>query len=294
LPAEDFDQMLPADQQSQRQRNHNDSSPTISKTLKFTDQWIPCREHLDPHNSILPTSNWIKIMGTLPITSLEEVLSSVEKILYREVTETGVVDLDAPWNPIQDEAVPTISPIQSDDNNTDNNSDGCSQQPFQVQAAHVILSPFGRPTGWKVKLYNASMVNALLTQCEPRGCMRVGWKLVQVQEYDPLEEVSHSDTMENTLVVDDSMVRVENCPSTLNQENLRHMLSRYELAPRGDTIIKWKGKTNDGKVPQPMYVVRFSSAAWARAAVRELQNTAVDEKSIKLIQYPRQLLESDS
>jgi hypothetical protein len=38
-----------------------------------------------------------------------------------------------------------------------------------------------------------------------------------------------------------------------------------------------------------MFVVRFASASWARAAIREMQGLRVNGKSIKMIQYPNQL-----
>ena len=54
-------------------------------------------------------------------------------------------------------------------------------------------------------------------------------------------------------------------------------------------MITWKGWTSDGKRAPLMFVVRFASAAWARAAIREMQGLRVNGKSIKMIQYPNQL-----
>ena len=86
-------------------------------------------------------------------------------------------------------------------------------------------------------------------------------------------------------------VRFENCPSTLSEDYLRRMLSRYELTTKGNTIVKWKGRTDDGKIlPSTTYVARFANAAWARAAVREMQSMTLDGKVIKLVQYPKQLM----
>jgi hypothetical protein len=234
-------------------------------------------------------------MGTLPFTSLEEVVSSIEEILWQELTVTGVVDLEAMWNPLKDETVPTVSIVEEDNacdsekGQTDSAMSDTKRQPFRVQAAEILLSPFGRPTGWKVKLANPSMVNALLSRGKSKEGVRVGWKLVQVKEYHPKD-----DKEVDFMLVDDTLVRFENCPPSLDVESLRYLLSRYDLAPTGDTIVQWKGRTNDGKVPQPMFLVRFASPAWARAAVREMQNMHLDGKSVKLIQYPRQMLVNEN
>jgi hypothetical protein len=399
---------------------------------KFRDEYLPCRQHLDPHGRILPTSNWIQLVGTLPVTKVGEVVAAVESTLNKEAYNKlggnnarggGIIDLDAVWNPIQDGHIPpTIhledgndhskthsgrnrcSPvIHNHTKGTDENYDGINdkveddddykislhddviklsyndddgddvegqsiQQQSQhksssssipdllkVHAAHVSLSPFGRPNGWTVQLANPSIVNAILNRSSTLATgnndgqeMRVGWKLVKVHEYHPPVIPSSSNTNickndgdnndgecnnddnENTqmtkaekdrlrrraarankkryrhdndysvalfgtrgvvdaLEVDDSMVRFENCPPTLDAEYLRSLLSRYDLAPMGDTVLKWDGETPDGRVAPLTYVVRFASPAWARAAVRELQATYLDGKMMKLVQYPNQM-----
>jgi len=240
--------------------------------LKLQDEELPCAEHLDPDGTMLPTSSWIHIDGTLPICSLYDIQSAVEKIV-REEAMNGIVDLDAPWNPLQQD-VPTVK---------------VSNEPI-VEAAHVAISPFGRPNGWHLKLANRSLVNAILTRAQ-RESLRVSWKVVQAREYHYHKEknLEEDHAWANGLVVDDSMVRFENCPVRMNTENLRHLLSRYDLAPKGNTIIHWEGVTSDGKRAPRMFVVRFASAAWARAAVRELQSTRIEHKTVKVIQYPKQL-----
>jgi hypothetical protein len=103
---------------------------------------------------------------------------------------------------------------------------------------------------------------------------------VQVQEYEYSKEKEERDdpAYANGLVVDDSMVRFENCPPDLTDEYLRYLLSRFDLAPQGKTVIEWRGRTTDGKRAPLMFVVRFASAAWARAAVRELQSMQIGGK----------------
>jgi hypothetical protein len=325
-----------------RNRNRNNRFPNV----QFRDVNLPCRRHLDPHDSTgLSTSNWVQIFGALPMTSLEEVLNSIENILIDELTSSdkdGVIDLDSFWNPLQDASIPMISPFaeqprideptkeheivlldqeedeevtynnSSNDSNSEptttgddnddcynsnedaNNTDAKQIEPFRVRKAHVVLSPFGRPTGWNLELANASMVNALLSASNDSrisGSIRIGWKFAQVKEYHPPPSPVDKDPKDSTtmLTVDDTMVRFESCPNTLTQDHLRHLLSRYELAMTGETIVKWKGMTNTGDYPPLTYVVRFSDAAWARAAVREMQAFELDGKTMKLIQYPRQL-----
>jgi hypothetical protein len=214
---------------------------------------------------------------------MAEVVSTFENLLVQEA-ERGIIDLEADWNPVQDAQVPTLS--IDDDNSI-----------VEVQAAHVVLSPFSRPNGWHLKLPNRSMVNALLTRAREQH-IRMAWKLVQIEEYDYISSKQRDDGKEQdyaranfgSTIVDDSMVRFENCPGGLTDEYLRYLLSRYDLAPQGNTVIRWRGRTSDGKEAPLTFVVRFASAAWARACVREFQSMKIDDKLVKLVAYPKQLL----
>jgi hypothetical protein len=230
---------------------------------------------LDPKGTILPRNEWIHVNGTLPICSLDEVISSFEKMLKREESECGIVDLEAPWNPLQDENVPTHSLDPS--------------TPI-IEAAHVVISPFGRPNGWYLKFSNRSLVNTILTRSQ-QNHIHVTWKVVQIKEheYDKETALQEDPAHANGFVVDDTMVRIENCPYGLLEEEIRLRLSRYDLAPKGKTVIRWEGETNDGKKAPLMYVVRFASAAWARAAIREVQSLRLNGKIVKLVQYPKQM-----
>lgn len=323
---------------------------------RFRDASLPCRQHLDQNNSMgFPTSDWVQIFGALPMTSLEEVLDSIENILRKEASESegsGIIDLDALWNPhVDGEDLPLVPsvlevPIQdpsseerpeyvldedtsvgnsnssdgnqnenennSDlDSNDDANGDTTTTVPmesFRVVKAHVNLSPFGRPTGWNLKLANPSMVHALLSVAHNnrvRGSIRIGWKFAKIKEHHSPSKKSSSSSRSSKegqppaydrsdtrtmLVVSDSMVRFENCPQGLTEDYLRHKLSRFELTPKGSTIIQFKGRTSDGRTPPLTFVVRFASPADARAAVREMQGKLMEGKPLKLIQYPKQLL----
>ncbi|KAL3930447.1 MAG: hypothetical protein SGBAC_011763 [Bacillariaceae sp.] len=249
--------------------------------LRLKDAILPCHEHLDPDGSILARSEWVHVNGTLPITSVEEVIEAFETHLLREAEMWGIVDLEAPWNPVEEAAVPTLSldPWMTEDG------------PLRlVEAAHVVISPYGRPNGWYLKFPNRSLANALLSRAQQEH-FHMAWKVVQLSQhqYDPDREQEQDYAYQNGLVVDDSMVRVENCPPGMRDEDIQLRLSRFDLAPEGKTVIHWKGRTNDGKRAPLMFVVRFASAAWARAAIREMQGLRVNGKSIKMIQYPNQL-----
>ena len=258
-----------------QQRRQSFSSKPLRR-LKLKDERLKCAQHLDPLGNILPKSEWIHVNGTLPICSLNEIVGSFENLLRKEEKEFGLVDLEALWNPIQDSKVPTLS-LEDNENAI-------------VQAAHVVISPFGRPNGWLLKLANRSLVNAVLSRSQ-QNHIHVTWKVVQVKEYEysKEKEIEQDPAHANGLLVDDSMVRFENCPYGFKEEELRLRLSRFDLAPTGKTVIKWKGETTDGKKAPLMYVVRFADASWARAAVRELQSMKINEKTIKLVQYPNQM-----
>ena len=343
-----------------RNGNHNSRPNQRLKIEKrkigrYRDASLPCRQHLEEQSGWkeYPTSDWVQIFGALPMTSLNEVLDSIENILRKEASETeasGIIDLDALWNPhVDGESLPLVPsileiPIQdlsveerpeylldedtsvsnsnsSHENKNENeieneneNLDDSSTMPmesFRVLKAHVNLSPFGRPTGWNLKLANPSMVQALLSVAQNnrvRGSIRIGWKFVKINEHHPPKKSSSSkrkrrkkgqplpydlNDTRTMLVVSDSMVRFENCPQSLTADYLRHKLSRYELTQKGSTIIEFKGRVSNGetwRITPLTYVVRFASPAFARAAVRELQGRMIEGRRLKLIQYPKQLL----
>lgn len=260
--------------QSTRSSVDDDTNSSDDFVLTLRDERLPCAQHLDPDGTTFPTSEWISINGTLPICSLEEVISSVSTILMEEEYK-GIIDLEAEWNPVQDPQVPTL---RFDD-----------PRPL-IEAAHVVLSPFGRPNGWNIKFANRSLANSILDRAKDEH-LRVAWKVVQMKEYHYSKEKEEAEdyALANGLHLDDSHVRIENCHSDLDSEYIRYMLSRYDLAFSGTTIVEWKAKTNDGKVAPLMFVIRFADAAWARAAVRELQGTRLNAKNVRFVQYPNQL-----
>jgi hypothetical protein len=112
-----------------------------------------------------------------------------------------------------------------------------------------------------------------------------------VNLYD--DDVNDEDYIHRTDDFDDSVIRIENCPHAITVDDVRHLLSRYELLERdgaGPSVYRWLGRTVDSRQPSdPTYIVRMKDPSWARAAIRENQNLHINGKFIKLIQYPRQL-----
>ena len=166
----------------------------------------------------------------------------------------------------------------------------------------------GRPRGWHLKFRNRSIVNAILSHAQEHTIYD-GWKDIQVYEWKPpplqedMQEISPKDSggvqgiddlrsedSRESLIVTDSMLRVENCPGTLSSHDLMLMMSRYDLSPTGRSVQEWKGMTEDGNKKAPlMYVVHFADPSWARAALRDLQSTEFDGKVLRFAQYPRQI-----
>jgi hypothetical protein len=251
------------------QKKHTQTRKTYQLSTNFENETKTCAQHLDPQGMILPTSDWIHVDGILPNSSLEMVVDTFSKVLVNEQA-IGIVDLDALWNPVEDPAVPTLAPLDND-----------SEQHW-IQAAHLVLSPFGRPTGWYLKFQNRSIVNSIIShaQLHPLFC---AWKPIKVTEYNYRQE-----PLSPNPVVTDSMIRFENSPKFLTADQLRLMLSRYELATEGNTVVQWQGSV-EGKTAPRMFVVRFADASWARAALRDLQSTVVEDKTLVLAQYPQQI-----
>jgi RNA recognition motif-containing protein len=142
------------------------------------------------------------------------------------------------------------------------------------------------------------MVNALLLKAQTTkgNVTHIGsWKAVKITEYKEEEENDNTASAGST-DFDDSVVRIENCPTTINIDDIRHLLSRYELLEvlGRPSIYLWTGKTPDNKRPSDaMYIVKFKDPSWARAAIRENQNLSINGKHIKLIQYPKQLTKNE-
>ena len=250
-------------------KNNQQPRKTYQLSTNFENETKTCAQHLDPQGKLLSTSDWIHVDGILPNSSLEMILDTFSKVLVNEQA-IGIVDLDALWNPVDDPAVPTLAPMDY------------NEQHNWIQAAHLVLSPFGRPTGWYLKFPNRSIVNSIVSHAQNHPLL-CAWKPIKVSEYE-----YRPDPLSPNPVVTDSMIRFENSPRSLSADQLRLMLSRYDLAPEGNTVVQWKGSV-EGKTAPLMFVVRFANASWARAALRDLQSTMVENKTLVLAQYPQQI-----
>ena len=195
-----------------------------------------------------------------------------------------------------------------------------------VDEARVMLSPRGRPAGWKIKFLNRSIIYAFLNSTQERALM-CSWRVVAAQEWSPkverdimppeltpkvtvsfdkvstdekfsaLEPIGNNRSFYDELELDplrmnwldDSVVRVENCSEQVSEQDLLHVFSRYDL--KSPSVVRWvSGGSDVTRDPIPSFFVRFAGASWARAAVREKQSTIICGKAIRLIQFPRQLI----
>lgn len=208
-----------------------------------------------PERVKLPTSSWIQLRDVPPLATLDDICSSVGLVLDIE-HKIGIRDLDSVDGRFINPSTPW------------------------VKCAKTLLSTHGRPTHWRIELENRSIVNAFLEHAKEAKFMCV-WKEVAVSEWHLGDEAIQFE-------VNDSMIRVENCPSTMTVDILRHVFRRYDFARSGTSILRWD-EPNTSSVHN-MFVVRFADPSYARAAVREMQGLRIGEKELRIAQYPKQLM----
>jgi hypothetical protein len=157
---------------------HGSSVPLLPNGLSFA---TTLGHHLTAQGeTVMPTSSWVQIEGISPISCLEAMLSSIRSILDAEQA-LGMIDLDASWSDGQ--PVPFLSfPAEQAMGIKDNQTADTTREDKGVQQAMIILSPFGRPTGWYVWLDNRSVVYALLKHAKENP-LQCTWKTLKVQEY---------------------------------------------------------------------------------------------------------------
>jgi hypothetical protein len=223
-------------------------------------------EHFSARNESVPSSNWVKVENIPPLSSLDAMLFGVRNALNIE-RERGIIDLDAEFN---QESLPFLTNIGEEED--------------WVQSAHVILSPFGRPCGWKLKFENRSIVYALLAHANELE-VQCGTRRVRIVGHNPNDQQP-----EEEVDVSDATIRVENCPDGLRPLALLKLFSRYDLRGTGPSVAEWKGQTNDGLVARNIWLVHFAHASWARAAMRERQSSELQGKTLLLAQFPKQIL----
>ena len=204
---------------------------------------------------LLPTSPCVRLRDVPPLATLEDICSSVGIVLDIE-RQIGIRDLDAPDGRLLTPSAPW------------------------VKSAKALLSTHGRPTHWRLEFENRSIAHAFLEHAREAKFMCV-WKEVSVVEWEDGDDVVKLD-------VNDSMIRVENCPSTMTVDLLRHVFRRYDFARSGSTIFRWEEPK--AAALHNMFVIRFSDPSYARAAVREMQGLKIHDAELRLAQYPKQLV----
>jgi hypothetical protein len=220
----------------------------------------------------LPQSCWVQIENIPPLSSLNAILMGVKTALDIEQGR-GIIDLDASFQPEQDGILPFVS-LDSEE---------------WVLNAKVILSPFGRPTGWHLRLQNRSIVHALLTHAR-EAPIRCAWKRVGIKEGKGVSVDTSSISDPNEAHVSEATLRIENCSDDTYESVLVRFFSRYDLTQEGASVVQWTGETSDGKVAPRTFLVHFADASWARAALREKQSAFLKGKTLRLAQYPKQML----
>jgi len=117
----------------------------------------------------------------------------------------------------------------------------------------------------------------------------IAHKLVKVKEYRPAK---NGPQFEGFIPgISDATIRVENCPDHLPKLAFLNLFSRFDLSMTTESVVSWKGVTPKGKeASSQTYLVHFADPSWARAAIRERQGAEVSGMSLRLVQFPRQLL----
>lgn len=200
-----------------------------------------------------------------PMISLDDVVRSINGVMDHE-QELGIVDLDG--NLQTNDTLPMVKRVHKE----------------WVQSATFLLSEHGRPNAWKIQFENRSLAHAFLQRAKAIP-FRLIWKPVLVTEWN-----TQTAGLEPLVKVDESMIRVENFPSKISHDSMRHLFRRYDLATDGPTILPWVSRVTGFK----MFVVRFDNPSWARAAVRELQGVDVEGHQLRLAQYPKQIIQTQT
>lgn len=318
----------------------------------------------NPKTSFGVTTNWVQITGIPPLSTLDELLVDIERVMQTELS-TGIVDLDAVEESLlnqMQEGEQTMKINHEGDSNPlplwypDENDNLSSHL---VMEAHLNLSTLYRQAGWYLRFPNRSCVHALLSHIEEAARIKkeyhtyeksikkqnpvdeeigrekqefswmdydvrplmCGWKEVDVVPFNIYSEFFQS----KIDWIDDTVVRVENCAPESTVDDLRYFFSPYDLMDdRVFTTDKNKegnitgmqqeavqlvvsgGKDEqeqqantivNGKAPKLLtpsrtntFLVQFTTAAEARAAVREKQNVELLRKKIKLAQFSNQII----
>jgi len=254
---------------------------SASKNERRAPKKITWGDHIAKKGVKVTRIPWVHIYDVSPNSSLEAMMDAVENVLDKEL-ERGIVNLDAPFVPH------TAAPLLkiTDEQRAIRKRE--QPHPYIVEAK-LILSPFARPTGWYVRLAHRSLAQALLVKSRNSKNFSIAHKLVKVKEYRPAK---NGPQFEGFIPgISDATIRVENCPDHLPKLAFLNLFSRFDLSMTTESVVSWKGVTPKGKeASSQTYLVHFADPSWARAAIRERQGAEVSGMSLRLVQFPRQLL----
>ncbi len=313
------------------------------------------------NDNLLGTSTeWVSVTNIPPLSTLEDLLVDVERIMTTEA-KVGIVDLDAAEHILQQNMESStlslsgeIEPLQKVPIwEPDESLPG-----HMVLEAHLILSTLTRPKGWHLRFPNRSCVHALISHTSEaringiEGRLQVeslrmeqaqnakkhhnnlgetsdledipdfsykmidtrplmcAWKEVDVYPFFPERKdiMRHDDPFFNEYKwrIDDTVVRVENCCRHATPYEIELLFSRYDLLDERCSDLEvveqivfaksaeesYQRRMDDSYTPSATtaFLIRFSSAAEARAAVREKQNIEFMGRKLMLAQFPRQIL----
>jgi hypothetical protein len=274
---------------TQNAKNNIGASSSISNNNRTIG------EHLRASGESIASSSWILIQGIPPISSLHNMLAGLDDALNIQQQQRGIVNMDAPWSLVENQTDGDSKLDTSDDDDSIpafiNYQHGDLQS--LVHKALVVLSPFGRPTGWRIQFTSPSIVQALLQQ-QSENPILCAWKQVKVTEYKLKEDDASASV--SLPEITSATLRVENFPHNLSPLLLMNLFSRFDLdeshnnTTDGKNIEPWVGTTSDGKSSDNTWLVHFADSSWARAALREKQSTVIKGNKLVLAPYPEQIL----
>jgi hypothetical protein len=225
----------------------------------------PKKRAFSKNLSQLPTTGWVTIRNIPLLSTLDDVLKSINEVMDTHLQDS-IVDLDAVW---KDNGQMTLFSRRESEE--------------WVKSAHLVLSNHGRPNAWRIEFCNRSVAHAFLEHAHEH-VFSCAWKPCEVRRWGPRS----GETIPKALEIDDSVVRVENVGDKTTVDSLRHLFGRYDMTSNGPSVQVFNKESR-----HRMFLVHFADASWARAAIRELQGMQWEGHYIQLAQYPRQLISTE-
>lgn len=262
-------------------------------------------------------------MGILDLDAHEkQLLEQIEEA--KNPTQDPIAQEAEDWAMLEEYEKEVLTPIERNENSDVDESNVIEENPgpalwvpdsklprHMVVEAHPILSTLFRTSGWYLRFPNRSCVHALLSHIAEAEQQRRNKGLVdhtenqeQVNKFiaKPLKcawkEVTVDSTKPNKsflnkarkLNISDNTIRVENCCSSLTEDEIKYFFSSFTLTNGPLKAVEQvvKGGATDTSTPSTtsIFIVRFESPSDARAALREKQDALIADKSIRLVQYP--------